>query len=369
MSVKIQSLYGSNFTSKEAILLINLGSPKSPKPRDVGAYLDEFLMDERIIALPYLFRALLVKGLIVPTRKKYSARNYATIWDEKAKCFPLIQNTAKIAEKLSQAIERPVALAMRYAEPSMDKALKALKALNPQKVIVLPLYPHYTQSSFGTAVEHCLKRNEALGLELNLVVSKAFYKQKDYRQALTESIRPYLQEDFDKLIISMHGIPLSHLDKPCRKNNGYHKHCLETPHSQTEAEHCYRLQCETSVQFLKEDLGLRDEQIELVYQSRVGHTEWIKPYLAERIDKLPKEGVKKILIACPGFVCDCLETLQEIDIAYRQTFLANGGESFTYIPCLNASPSFISALRRIITQGELRLIKTVCECSDLCYLT
>ncbi len=351
MNIEIKSLYGSNFTSDEAVLLINLGSPKSPKLADVRSYLDEFLMDEYIISMPYLFRALLVKGLIVPTRTKYSAKNYETIWDKEAQSFPLIQNTAKIAQQLSSEIRKPVALAMRYGEPSMDKALKELKAIAPKKVIVLPLYPHYTQSSFGTAIRHCIKRNKALGLGLNLKIAKAFYNEQSYRQALAESIKPYLKKNFDKLIVSMHGIPISHLETACREKNAYHKHCLERVHSQTEAEQCYRLHCETSVQYLKEDLELSDEQIELAYQSRIGHTEWIKPYLAERILDLPKENCKKILVVCPGFVCDCLETLQEIDITYRKTFLDNGGTSFTYIPCLNSSPSFIETLRKIISQN------------------
>ncbi len=348
MDIKVQSIYGSNFTSDYAVLLINLGSPQSPQPADVRSYLDEFLMDERIISIPYLLRVLLVKGLIVPTRTKYSAENYQTIWDEASQSFPLIQNSAKIAKQLSLKIGKPVALAMRYGTPSMDNALKKLKAINPKKVVVLPLYPHYAQSSFETAVKHCLERNKALRLELNLKILGAFYNHKSYRQTLADSIRPYLQQDFDKLIISMHGIPLSHLEKSCRANNGYQKHCFNTPHSKAEAERCYRLQCETSSQYLKNDLGLCDEQIELVYQSRIGHSEWIKPYLAERITELPKEGHKKILIVCPGFICDCLETLQEININYRKTFLDNGGELFTYIPCLNSTPNLIKALSNII---------------------
>ncbi len=348
MNIAIQSLYGSHYPSDYAVLLINLGSPKSPHIKDVKTYLKEFLMDKRIIGLPYPIRAFLVKCVVVPSRAKYSSKNYETIWDKKDQSFPLIRNSARIANELSKQIQAPVALAMRYAEPSMSKVLKSLKQLAPKKVIVLPLYPHYTASSFETAAEHCLKTNKDLGLNLNLEVLGAFYNHKTYRKVLAESIKPYLTQDFDKLIVSMHGIPISHLNKPCQANNGNRKHCLNTVHSPAEARQCYRLQCETSVQFLKEDLGLRDEQVELVYQSRVGHTEWIKPYLVERISELPKEGVKKLLIVCPGFVCDCLETLQEIDMAYRKTFLDNGGKSFTYIPCLNDSPDFISTLSKII---------------------
>ncbi len=350
MSIKVQSLYGSNYSSEKAILLINLGSPKSPKLDDVRSYLDEFLMDKHIIDIPYLFRALLVKGIIVPNRTKYSAKNYETIWNEEEENFPLVTNSAEIAENLSQALSCPVALAMRYGEPSMNKALYALKELHPQKVEVLPLYPHYTQSSFGTAVAHCLERNKKLGLGLNLEIISAFHKHQSYRQVLAESIRPYLEQDFDKLIVSMHGIPLSHLERSCRKHNGLTTHCLNTPHSVEEEKMCYRLQCEESLKYLQEDLGLSSKKIELVYQSRLGRNEWIKPYLSERIKALPQEGSKKILVVCPSFICDCLETLQEIDISYHQVFLENGGESFTYIPCLNSKPYFISALKSILTE-------------------
>ncbi len=344
----IPSLYGSHYTSQEVILLINLGSPQSPKVSDVQTFLDEFLMDEHIINIKYFWRALLVKGIIIPLRKKRSAQNYSMIWDKEKKCFPLPSQTSKLAQNLSELIKKPVALAMRYGQPTMDQALQQIKELSPKKVTVLPLYPQYTSSSFETALVHCQKRNEALQLNLNLELKGAFYNHKIYRVCLANSVRPYLAQDFDKLVISMHGIPLSHLEESCRRNNGLRGHCMTHQHNDEHANECYRLQCEETVNFLQEDLNLKDEQIELSYQSRVGRHEWIKPYTINRIAELPHEGIKKILIVSPGFICDCLETLQEINIAYRNLFFENGGESFTYIPCLNSSPAFVSSLSEIL---------------------
>ncbi len=350
--IDIRSVYGEEYASSDySVLLINLGSPKSPKVSDVRKYLDEFLMDERIISMAYFWRSLLVRGAIIPLRVKRSAGNYETIWDKEDEVFPLIKNTACICKNLSEQLQVPVAMAMRYAEPSMDDALLGLSKLQTKKVIVLPLYPHYTRSSFETAAVHCLKRNEILGLNLNLKILGAFYAEDSYRKALADSVRPYLEEPFDKLVVSMHGIPLSHLDEACRYNNGHRGHCLNREHQTKHADECYRLQCESTVDFLQSDLGLKDEQIELTYQSRVGLHEWMRPYMVERIEELPQEGVKRVVVVSPCFICDCLETLQEIDMAYREKFLANGGERFTYINCFNDSPIFIDVLTNIITQS------------------
>lgn len=353
-TISIQAIYGTKyFFSKRAVLVVNLGSPRSPDVADVRAYLKEFLMDKHVINLAYPLRAALVKGIIAPRRAPYSAENYKTIWDEVSNTFPLITHTASIAKGLSEQMKLPVAMAMRYGEPSARAALESLAQLRGlEEVVVLPLYPHYTRSSFFTAVEHIYKEAKRQGIHYKLLCVRPFYDHLRYRKALAESVRPYMSQPFDKLIVSLHGIPLSHLSKECTRDNGNTSYCFDRTdeHRNSDEEPCYRLHCECTAKFLAEDLGLEKERVELVYQSRLGRLPWLRPYMKERIQSLPKEGVKDILVVCPGFVCDCLETHHEIDEEYHKEFLASGGRSFTYIPCLNSSPSCIELLSSIISE-------------------
>lgn len=335
-----------------AILLVNLGSPASPRVADVAEYLKTFLMDERVIAIHPFWRSLLVKGLIVPRRAKYSAQNYRYIWDEESETFPLVRHSATLAESLSKKMRRCVGLAMRYGEPNMDDTLRQLHQLGVRSVQVLPLYPHYTRSSFETASVHALDRLRALGLDMELNILNAFYHDSAYRRVLAESVRPYLREDLDKLVVSMHGIPLSHLTMPCRADNGHTERCRLSQHTPQQRMTCYRLHCEEGAEFLRQDLGLPADKVELVYQSRLGNHEWMRPYFADRVREWAKEGAKRIAVVCPGFICDCLETIHEVDVEYREEFMHHGGERLDYIPCLNSSEDFVQVLAQLIDSYE-----------------
>lgn len=351
--IPIQSLYGADLPSEEGVLLINLGSPASPSVSDVRSYLETFLMDERVISMPPFWRSLLVHRIIGPRRSPRSAANYAKIWDADTQTFPLVRYSARIAHDLSIYSKMPVGLAMRYGSPSMDDALLALDKLGLKRIKVLPLYPHYTRSSFETAAVYALERARVLSIKSELKVVSPFYDDTLYRQRLAESIRPYLVEPFDKLVISMHGIPLSHLSRPCRASNGIQGRCVVHQHSPQERMTCYRLHCESTRAYLIQDLGLQPHQVELVYQSRLGLHEWIKPYFSRRVQEWAREGVKRIVVASPGFICDCLETIEEINVDYRQRFLASGGERFTYIPCLgNEGEAFVEVLDHLLTSME-----------------
>lgn len=349
----IRTLYGAEYApSKRAILLINLGSPRSPEVKDVREYLTEFLMDEHVISIPYLFRALLVKGIIAPRRSPYSAVNYRKIWDEETQTFPLILHTARLAEGLSKEMKLPVAMGMRYGEPSTSAALQEISFLEGiEEVSVLPLYPHYTRSSFQTAEEHVYREAKRLGVKYKFRRIEPFYAHPSYRAVLADSIRPSLSEPFDKLIVSLHGIPLSHVDQTCGEDNGNPTHCYDRADSHTprEAAICYRLHCESTVQYLKNDLGLEQNKVELVYQSRLGWHPWLKPYMKDRVAEWANEGYKRLVVVCPGFICDCLETYYEIDEEYHEEFLASGGILFRCVPCLNSSPAFIKVLAEIVS--------------------
>lgn len=336
---------------KRGILLMNLGSPDSPDTRDVHRYLMEFLMDGRVIDYPFLFRRLLVGGLIVPFRAAKSAEAYRTIWTEPGS--PLIVYSRQQQEALQRRVDAPVEIAMRYGRPTMDEAYRRLLDREPglEEVIAIPLYPHYAMSSYETAVEHAKTVHRKRGYSFSLRFVPPFYKDPLYLHALGEHIRPWLARDYDHLLFSYHGVPGRHI----RKSDTTHHHCLcsadccETPSA--AHPHCYRHQCFTTTRELVRILGIPAEKYGISFQSRLGKG-WLEPFTDIRLAEMPKEGIKKLLIICPAFVSDCLETLEEIAIRGKETFLEAGGREYAMIPCLNADPLWIQALARWVTDKQ-----------------
>ncbi|WP_329905233.1 ferrochelatase [Porphyromonas pogonae] len=339
--------------SSLAILILNMGSPRSPHVKDVKKYLTEFLCDKRIIGLPYLLRQILVRSIIVPRRAKFSAGNYKKIWDDNKKAFPLITCTESIASKLEDKLGIPCHVAMRYGSPGIRHAIKGLaRQQNLKKLIVLPLYPQYAMSSYETVVEKVHKEVRRINFGPEVEVIPPYYAHKAYIRAVSKTIEPFLKrQPFDKIIFSFHGIPLTQLPPECRKNydTKNNHHCCESQGTEhTKETLCYHNHCYTTVQYVAKTLGLKKEQYELAYQSRLGPTQWLTPYMDKRMEQLPGEGIKRILTVCPGFICDCLETLEEIAVTDRDLFLSQGGETCTYIPCLNDTDEWIEAMRSIL---------------------
>ena len=337
---------------KKGILLINLGSPQSTEVKDLRKYLDEFLMDERVIDKSWLMRALLVKGIIVPFRAPKSAEAYKKIWTPEGS--PLIVYTQKLMLALQEKIEEPVEIAMRYGNPSAEYALSKLLKENPsiEEVIVVPLYPHYAMSSYETAVEDVkavYKRNK-YSFKISFV--SPFYKNPGYLEALAENIRPYLNQPYDQILFSYHGIPGRHI----RKSDITGCHCLETENCcETDSPahaHCYRHQVRTTTRLVTEILNIPANKYSISFQSRLGKG-WLTPFTDIRLEELPKEGIKNLLILCPAFVSDCLETLEEIAMRGKEIFMNAGGESFTMIPCLNTNPLWVSALAEIVNKSAV----------------
>jgi len=335
---------------KRAVVLMNLGSPDSTNVKDVKKYLDEFLMDERVIDKPWLLRALLVKGIIVPFRAPKSAEAYKTIWTEKGS--PLIVISKELRDALKKEIEEPVAIAMRYGNPSPKNAFDELSKTNPdlEEVIAVPMYPHYAMSSYETAVEYAIQQHKKGGYKFKLTTLKPYYNNEEYINALCESIRPYLQQQFDQVLFSYHGVPERHI----YKGDITGQHCLKVANccevSSEAHKYCYRHQCWTTTKLVTERLNIPKEKWEFSFQSRLGKDPWLQPYTAVRLEQLPKEGAKKILVVCPAFVSDCLETLEEIAEQGKESFLHNGGEKFEMIPCLNVHPLWVSALAKWIRE-------------------
>jgi ferrochelatase len=334
--------------AKKGLILMNLGSPDSTEVKDVKKYLDEFLMDERVIDKPYLLRWLLVKVLITPSRSPKSAEAYKEIWWDEGS--PLVVITERQKEALSKKIDLPIAISMRYGNPTPRAAYDSLLAQNPdlEEVILFPLYPHYAMSSYETAVEHMKAAKEELGYKFKLKVVPPFYEHPAYIDALVESIKPALKEPFDQLLFSYHGIPERHLAKadPSGSHPMFVTNCCT---EKDESHHtCYRYQVTKTTELVTKALGLTQDQYSLSYQSRLGRDPWLTPSTQTVVPEMPKNGIKKLKVVCPAFVSDCLETLEEINMRAKEEFLALGGERFEYIPCMNEQDAWINAMVKLV---------------------
>jgi ferrochelatase len=330
--------------SRRGIILMNLGSPDSTAVKDVRKYLNEFLFDDRVIDYSWLFRKVLVQGIIVPRRAPKSAEAYRKIWTQEGS--PLVRLTFQLAARLQELVPDPVAVSMRYGNPSLDVAYLELLQKIPdlEEVIAVPLYPHYAMSSYETAVEHAKAIHHRRRYRFRQKFLTPVYQRPEYIHALAEHVRPWLERDYDHLLFSFHGIPERHLEK----TDPTHEHCLQSADCcsvASVAHHtCYRHQCLTTMRLVAERLNLPEEKFSYSFQSRLGREEWLKPYTDFRFQEMPKEGIKKLLVICPAFVSDCLETLEEIAIRGKQSFLESGGTAFDLIPCLNADPLWVKAL-------------------------
>lgn len=332
-------------TVNRGIILMNLGSPNSTSVGDVRRYLNEFLMDERVIDIPYIARLLLVRGIIVPFRAPKSAAAYRSIWTKEGS--PLIVLTKQLQSALQSQVAEPVEIAMRYGDPSPAAAFDALmtKVKNLHEVVLVPMYPHYAMSSYETAVVYAQEIHKKGKYPFKLTIIEPYYNHADYLDALAASIGPYLHQPYDHILFSYHGVPERHI----YKGDVTGQHCLKTQNccevnSQAHTQ-CYRHQCLATTRLVANKLNIPSSQYSFSFQSRLGRDEWLKPYTAVRLAEMPKEGIKKLLVACPAFVSDCLETLEEIAEEGKEIFLHAGGESFTMIPCLNAQPRWVEAIK------------------------
>lgn len=325
---------------------MNLGSPDSTSVPDVRRYLNEFLMDERVIDKPWLLRTLLVRGIIVPLRAPKSAQAYKSIWTDKGS--PLLVISKEQEEALQYQLTEPVTIAMRYGKPSPKDAYDLLINEHPdlEEILVIPMYPHYAMSSYETAVEYAKEQHRKGGYSFKLAFIKPFFDEEHFIEALTESIRPHIQKEFDQILFSYHGIPERHIKKcdPTGKHCLQVNNCCETPSVAHEV--CYRHQCWVTTQLVADKLGIPKNKRGFSFQSRLGKDPWLQPYTAVRLEELPKEGVKKLIVVCPAFVADCLETIEEMGEEGRELFLHAGGESFDLIPCLNDHPLWIGTMAK-----------------------
>jgi ferrochelatase len=335
--------------TKRGILLMNLGSPDSTSVKDVSRYLNEFLLDSRVIDYPYILRKPLVSGIIVPFRAPKSAEAYKTIWTKDGS--PLIVLSKQLQEALQQQVAEPVELTMRYGNPTPAAAFDNLLKRMPdiEEVIAIPLYPHYAMSSYETAVEYARKVHKKKKYPFKLTFIKPYYSDANYIYALAERMRPFLSQEYDHILFSYHGVPGRHI----RKSDITGNHCLKMDNccevDSPAHAYCYRHQCFTTTRLVTERLNIPKDKFSISFQSRLGKG-WLEPFTDIRLEQMPKEGIKKLLIICPAFVSDCLETLEEIEERGKESFMQAGGESYTMIPCLNTHPLWVQALAKWVKE-------------------
>lgn len=338
---------------KKGVLLVNLGSPDSTDVKDVRKYLDEFLMDERVIDVPYLLRALLVKGIILNTRPKKSAAAYKKIWWPEGS--PLIVLSKRLQQKVQEKISVPVELAMRYGNPSIESGLKKLNEKGIKEVLLIPLYPQFAMATTETILVLAEKIRKEKYPEMNFTILPAFYNQPDYIRDLSNSIKNALENfNSDYLLFSYHGVPERHIKKSdvtkshCKIDGS----CCNTPSK--AHEFCYRHQCYETTKQVAKFLGLEDGKYSTSFQSRLGKDPWLQPYTDATIDELAQNGIKNLAVVTPAFVSDCLETLEEIGMEASHSFKENGGKEFLSIPCLNDSEDWVKTLSRWIDQWAIQ---------------
>jgi ferrochelatase len=335
------------------VLLVNLGTPDSPSVPDVRKYLREFLMDGRVIDIPYLSRFFLINFVIVPFRAPKSAKVYREVWTEKGS--PLKFYSEELVELVQQALgpDYLVSLGMRYQNPSIESGLEKLKAKGLERIIVLPLFPQYASASTGSVQEKVMQLVSQWQIIPEMVYVNNFFDHPLFIQAFAELGKKYMsQHKYDHFLFSYHGLPERQILKADCTNTCLSGTCCDTLHAYNR--NCYRAQCFATTRLLADVLNIKPEDYTVSFQSRLGKDPWIKPYTDEVIVDLVKKGKKNVLVFSPSFVADCLETTIEIGEEYKEIFEQQGGEHWQLVESLNVQPLWVEALTDIITNYSLQ---------------
>ncbi|MFL1894334.1 ferrochelatase [Aquimarina sp. 2-A2] len=333
----------------KGVLLVNLGSPDSTDPKDVKKYLGEFLMDPRVIDVPTWARTLLVKGIILNTRPKKSAEAYQKIWWKEGS--PLIVLSQRLQEKVSSFSDVPIGLAMRYGKMNIKDGLQQLNDQGVDEVLIVPLYPQFAMATTETILVLAEELRKEFFPHMRFSDLPPFYNNEAYIKVLAKSIAEQLENlDYEHLLFSYHGVPERHI----RKSDVTKSHCkIDGSCCQTASaahQFCYRHQCYETTRLVAEELQLKPDTFSTSFQSRLGFDPWLQPYTDRTIERMGKQGVKKMAIVTPAFVSDCLETLEEIAMEGEEIFHEVGGKEFTTIPCLNDRDDWAQTLSSWINE-------------------
>jgi len=327
---------------KTGVLLINLGTPKSPSVKDVGVFLFEFLNDERVIDLPWLLRKILVNIIIVPFRMFSSSKEYKKLWTSEGS--PLKFHSDQLLNEVQKKLpdSYTVHLAMRYQKPSIKKVLEEMKKEQYDEIIVLPLYPQYAASSSGTAIQEVMKYIAKWWAIPKLTFISEFHEDEGYLESILERSNEFNLSEYDHILFSFHGLPTRHISKlniktclanscECKSNNRY----------------CYKSNCIATTQSLADKMDLDSSKYSICFQSRLNN-KWLTPFADKEVIKLAKSGAKNILVFSPAFVADCLETTIEIGEEFKDLFIENGGTKLDLVPSLNSEKRWVKAISDLI---------------------
>ncbi|MDG1916945.1 MAG: ferrochelatase [Flavobacteriales bacterium] len=335
---------------KKAVLLVNLGTPDSPKTSDVRSYLFQFLNDKRVIDIPWLLRKILVNGIIVPFRAPKSAKVYKELWTDRGS--PIIYHTEDLTNKLKQELGDGyhVEYAMRYKNPSLKKTLKSWEGKNFEQIIILPLFPHYASATNGSVIEESMNVFKKWWVIPEISFVSQFYDHEFYLKGFEEQGNKHNFEEYDHVLFSFHGLPERHVDKVYDEGLCQDNECEQ---GVTEAnQFCYKATCyETAIQLAKR-FNLKESDYSVGFQSRLGRG-WIEPFSDKIIEDLAKKGAKKLLVFSPAFVADCLETTIEIGDEYQELFEEFGGEKVQLVESLNSSDTFVNGLKEMILKRSI----------------
>ena len=334
---------------QHGVMLVNLGTPRSPETPDVRRYLREFLSDPRVIDISPVGRWMLLNFIILPFRPRMTSEAYKKIWTKRGSplYFHGIDLTRKLAQLLGDQVR--VELAMRYQEPSILQALRSFREADIDRITVIPLFPQYSSAAWGSAVEKVQEEANKLWNVPSIKVIPPFYDHPAFIESHAAIAKPVLANASpERIMMSFHGLPERHVIK--RDLDG--AHCLQSANCcaciAPANRYCYRAQCFATARALAVRLGLAEDEYEVTFQSRLGRSPWIKPYTDIRVRELAVQGVKRLAILSPSFVADCLETIEELGIRAREDFLAHGGDDLTLVPSLNADDHWAQALVKII---------------------
>ena len=336
-------------SKKTTVLLLNLGTPKSPNVSDVRTYLFEFLNDPRVIDIPWLLRKILVNLIIVPFRAKGSSKIYKQVWTKEGS--PLMIYAEKVQKLLQEKLDDnyTVEMAMRYQQPSMKSVLAKIQKEMPAKLIILPMYPQYASSSTGSTFQKAMEimKNWEVIPEVKFI--NQFFDHEGYLDTIVEKARLHNLEEYDHFMFSFHGLPIRqinkvHPDQNCKKCNCHKNFKPETDY------YCYKSTCFETARLLAERLNIPKEKYTVAFQSRLDK-DWLEPFSDKVVEEKAKSGLKKMLVFSPAFVADCLETTVEIGIEYREIFEENGGEKLALVESLNDHPKWIETLKDLVVKS------------------
>ena len=331
------------------VLILNLGTPDSPKVGDVRRYLREFLMDGRVIDVPFLQRFLLVNLVIAPFRAPQSAKGYHELWTKDGS--PLKVYGLGVARLLQESLgdDYHVVLGMRYQNPSIHAALEEFKGKAIDQLIVLPMYPQYASASTGSTHEKVMDEIKSWEVVPTVKLISQFCSHPLFIKAFAERGRQHMSKtNYDYILFSYHGLPERQILKASCGDNCRLGDCCQAYHAKNQ--YCYRAQCFETTRLLVKELGIKEGQYKVCFQSRLGKEPWIKPYTDEVIKGLAAKKVKKVLVCSPAFVADCLETTVEIGMEYKKIFMDLGGERWDLVESLNLSPAWIECLKQMVIE-------------------